>query len=142
MNMEQFEHALDRYGSDVSRWPPALRTEAARLVASDDGAGRRAAAAQQLEATLADAVKPMPVDAALIGRIMAGIDGGARPDVGLHATPRLAAWVGAAMIAFLSAGYVAGTLLPASDGEDTFASIMFGSAWVTDAETVDTGSLL
>ena len=38
-----------------------------------------------------------------------------------------AAWAGAAMIAFLSAGYVAGVMLPASEGEDTFAGLMFGS---------------
>ncbi len=142
MRIEQLEQAIDRYGGDLARWPDNLRTDAEALIARDTDAAKIVDDAARLEASLADALTPEPIDAALIGRIIAGIDSGAHATGGLRPTPRLAAWAGAAMIAFLSAGYVAGVMLPASEGEDTFAGLMFGSAWLSDTETSDAGSLL
>lgn len=142
MRIEQLEQAIDRYGGDFTRWPDNLRTDAKALIARDTDAAKIVDDAARLEASLVDALTPEPIDAALIGRIIAEIDSGARATGSLRPTPRLAAWAGAAMIAFLSAGYVAGVMLPASEGEDTFASLMFGSALLSDTETSDAGSLL
>jgi hypothetical protein len=74
----------------------------------------------------------------MLGRILAGIDERARPERALRPTRRLAALAGAAMAASLMIGYVAGVALPASDGEDTLAGLMFGSSSsaTTDAESV------
>jgi hypothetical protein len=142
MRIDEFERALDRYGGDVAKWPDGPRAEAEALMASNADAAAHAARAARLDGLLSETVRPTPVDAALIGKIVAGLDNGARPGVMLHPTPRLAAWAGAAMIAFLSAGYAAGLMLPASQGEDTFAGLMFGSGFATDSETADAGSVL
>ena len=142
MTIDQLERALDGYGGDLSRWPEAVRAEADALIAREPRAAKMAEHAARLHEILSETMKPLPVDAALIGRIIAGIDNGRHSAGGLRPTPRLAIWAGAAMIAFLAAGYVAGVLLPASDGEDAFASLMFGGAWVSDTDTADTGSLL
>lgn len=142
MRIDEFEQALDRYGGDVAKWPDGLRAEAEALTASDADAAVRAARAARLDDLLAEAVMPAPVDAALIGRIVAGLDNGVRHGVTLHPTPRLAAWAGAAMIAFLSAGYAAGLMLPTSQGEDTFAGLMFGGDLAADSETADAGGVL
>lgn len=144
MRMNDFERALDRYGGDLALWPDAPRAEAEALIARDAKAARLLAHAARLDGLLAEAMQPAPVDAALIGRVLAGIGNGngAHHDAVLRPTPRLAAWAGAAMIAFLTAGYVAGLMLPASQGEDTFAGLMFGSGWTTDSEAADSGSLL
>lgn len=142
MRIEQLQNALDRYGGDLRRWPPALGTEAKALIASDANAARLAADAARLDGLLAEAVRPTAVDAALIGRIMSGIDNGVRHDVALRPTPRLVAWVGAAMIVFLTVGYVAGLALPASQGEDALAGLMFGNSQTASDATSDSGSLL
>ena len=142
MRIDEFEQALDRYGGDVAKWPDGPRADAEALMASDAEAAARAARAARLDGLLAEAVRPAPVDAALIGRIVAGLENGARHDVALRPTPRLAAWATAAMIAFLSAGYAAGLMLPTSQGEDTFAGLMFGGDWAADSETADAGGVL
>jgi hypothetical protein len=142
MTIDELGKALDRYGGDLGRWPDALRGEAEALTARDATAASVLAQAARLDGLLADSVQPMPVDAALIGRIVAGIDDGVHREIALRPTPRLAAWAGVAMLAFLSAGYAAGLMLPASEGEDTFAGLMFGSGWTTESETTGAGSLL
>lgn len=144
MRIGDFEQALDRHGGDLARWPAGLRAEADVLIASDPHAARLAATASRLDAILADAIAPVPVDAALLGRIVSAVDGGAHPqhEAVLRPTPRLAAWAGAAMVVFLAAGYVAGLMLPASEGEDAFAGLMFGNSRTADTELADTGSTL
>jgi hypothetical protein len=142
MTLDEFGKALDRYGGDIGRWPDALRAEAEALTARDAEAAALLVQAARLDGLLAEAVQPIPVDAALIGRIVASIDDSMHRELALRPTPRLAAWAGVAMLAFLSAGYAAGLMLPASEGEDTFAGLMFGSGWTTDSEATDAGSLL
>jgi len=142
MTLDEFGKALDRYGGDLTRWPDALRTDAEALTARDAGAAALVAQATRLDGLLAEAMQPMPVDAALIGRIVAGIDDRVHHEIALRPTPRLAAWAGVAMLAFLSVGYAAGLMLPASQGEDTFAGLMFGSGWTTESDATDAGSLL
>jgi hypothetical protein len=141
MSIDQLEQALDRYGGDFGRWPPATRLEAEALIARDPAAAKIAAHAARLDGILSDALKPLPVDAALLGRILAGIGNG-HPAAGMRLTPRLAAWACAAMIAFLSAGYLAGVLLPASEGEDALAGLMFGGGWISETETIGAGDVL
>ena len=144
MRIEQLEQALDRYGGDLTRWPAPLRAEAETLITSNANAAKIAADVARLNAILADAIKPAAVNAALMGRIVAGIGNGIHREVALRPTPRFAAWAGAAMIAFLTAGYVAGIALPASQGEDALAGLMFGNSRTTsDADTAaDSGSVL
>ena len=142
MTMDEFGKALDRYGGDLARWPNALRGEAEALTARDVEAAALLAQSARLDDLLAEAMRPLPVDAALIGRIVAGIDDGVHHEIALRPTPRLAAWAGVAMLAFLSVGYAAGLMLPASQGEDTFAGLMFGSGWTTESDATDAGSLL
>lgn len=126
MRIEELERALDRYGGDLGRWPVDLRAAAETLIAGDEDAARMAAAARQLDTLLLEAVEPMPVNSALIGRIVSGLGSDAHENAAIRPTPRFAVWVGVAMIAFLSSGYAAGLALPASSGEDTFADLMFG----------------
>ena len=139
MRIEQLEEALDRYGGDLDRFPAALRAEAEALIAADAGAARIAADAARLDGVLAEAVRPMAVDAALIGRIVAGVRGDAEPELRLRPTRRLAAVAGAAMVAFLATGYAVGLALPASQGEDAFAGLIFGNS---STSTSDAGDVL
>lgn len=142
MTMDELGKALDRYGGDLRLWPDVLRAEAEASAARDAEAAALLAEAARLDDLLAEAVQPMPVDAALIGRIVASAGDGVHREIALQPTPRLAAWAGVAMLAFLSAGYAAGLMVPASEGEDTFAGLMFGSGWTTESDTTDAGSLL
>ena len=142
MRIEHLQAALDRYGGDLARWPAAERAEAEALVASDAKAAALVAAARRLDGALAEAMRPMPVDAALIGRIVAGIGATGHHDVAVRPTRRLFAWAGAAMVAFLVTGYAVGLALPASQGEDAFAGLMFGNSTSSDASASDSGSAL
>lgn len=147
MNTSELDRGLERFGGNLARWPAALRAEAERLIGSDPEAARLAAAANRLDALLAETVEPRPVDAALLGRIMAEAGGRAvvNHDPALRPTPRFAAFAGAAMVAFLAAGYVAGLILPATDNEDVYAGLMFGNSRTvtdTDAAATDSGGTL
>jgi hypothetical protein len=110
------------------------------LIAANPLASREASAAARLDALLAESVHPLPVDAGFLGRVIAATGGSPRHERAIRATPRLAAWAGAAMIALLVAGYAAGMAVPQNDGEDAFAGLMFGNP--SFASDTDTGSLL
>ena len=138
MRIEQLEEALDRYGGDLARFPASLRAEAETLIATDASAARIAAVAARLDGALYDAVRPIPMDAAIVGRIVASIGDGGSHDVVIRPTRRFAAIAGAAMVAFLATGYAVGLALPASQGEDAFAGLMFGNS----ATTTETGDVL
>ena len=143
MRIEQLEQGLDRYGGNLARWPAAMRGEAEALIAGDKQAAKLATLAARLESTLADGVRPMEVGTALIGRIVAETSGShvlASHDVTVRPTGRLAAFAGAAMVAFLITGYAVGLALPASQGEDAIAGLVFGNS--DTASTTDTGSVL
>jgi hypothetical protein len=139
MRIEQLQEALDRYGGDLGRWPASARAEAEALLARDPEAARMAGDAVRLNALLAEAVQPLPVDAGFIGRVIAGVSSGGHRDVPLHPTPRLAAWAGAATVALLVTGYAVGLAMPQSQGEDVFAGLVFGDSSASD---VDSGSVL
>ena len=139
MNMNQFEEALSRYGADPGRWPAADRVACEALIASDPSAARLLDEALRLDRLLARSVEPLPVDAAILGGIIAGIGDGRYRDQTLRPTRRLAVWAGAAMAASLVVGFIAGVALPANQGEDTLAGLMFGTNTTT---TTDSGSVL
>ncbi len=127
MTRDQFNAALDRHGGDLSRWPAALRQEAGTLVAGDAGAAADLARAERLDALLAAATAPSPVDAALIGRIVS------RPatthgEAVLRPTRRLIGFAAAAMAATLAVGFIAGALLPADQSSDAIAALLFSGA--------------
>ena len=139
MNMEQFEDMVSRHGADLARWPLAERAAAEALIATDNHAASLHAQAKRLDALIGEAARPVALDSAAIGRIMAGVGNGQHHDLTLQPTRRLMAWAGAAMAVFLVAGFAAGVALPASQGEDTLAGLMFGASSVA---TGDTGSVL
>lgn len=141
MNIEQLEQALDRCGGDLARWPAALRAEAEMIAASDPRAAELIDALSKLDGALAEAMRPMSMDAALIGRIVSGIGTMDHHDLIVRPTRRLVAWAGAVTVAFLVTGYAVGIALPASQGEDAFAGLMFGNSAATTIDS-DSGSVL
>jgi hypothetical protein len=141
MKIEQLEQALDRYGGELTRWPAALRAEAEALAVGDAKAAKLIGTSLKLDGTLAEAMRPMHVDAAMIGRIVSGISTAGYHDVAVRPTRRLFAWAGAATVAFLVTGYAAGIALPASQGEDAIAGLMFGNSGTTATDS-DSGSVL
>lgn len=128
MNRQQFDEALAAYGADFARWPDALGTAGAAFAAGDLHARRSFAVAQRLDALLAETVRPATVDAATVGRIMAGISARHERETAVRPTGRLVAWAGAAMAIFLVAGFVLGLAIPAANDDDNaLATLMFGS---------------
>ncbi len=138
MRIEELERTLDRYGGDMDRWPGELHEAANLLIAESGEAARLVEAAQRIDAILAETVRPVAVDAALMGRIASGMH--AHHEIALRPSGRLAAFVGAAMVAFLVTGYAVGLALPTSQGEDTIAGLMFGDSSSTSFS--DSGSAL
>ena len=139
MRPDQFEEALSRYGGDLDTWPAATRAAARALAAGDARAARMLADAVRLDQALGEIASAKPVDAALIGGIVAGIGNGRHHDVTVRPTGRLMAWSGAAMALFLFVGFAIGVAVPADQGDDALAGLMFGaspSAVITDGGDV------
>jgi hypothetical protein len=139
MNVEKLEETLSRFGSNLARWPADERAAAETLIASDAAAAKLHNDAARLDALLGEAMRPVAMNSAALGRIMAGIATNQHHEVALQPTRRLFAWAGAAMTLFLVAGFAAGLAIPSSQGDDTLAGLMFGSSTAT---TTDTGSIL
>ncbi|HEY5082126.1 MAG TPA: hypothetical protein VII91_09465 [Bauldia sp.] len=145
MKIKELEQAVDRFGGALGRWPTTLRAEAEALIANDRTAAAIFDVAARLDGALARAMEPMALDAALMGRIVAGLDNGLHHQVAVRPTRRLVAWAGAAMVAFLVTGYAVGLALPTTQDDDTIATVIFGdSAASVDGNTAtsDSGSLL
>ncbi len=140
MNLERFEETLSRLGGDLTRWPAAERDEAEGLIAAEPQAATLHAQAARLDAAVGAVMAPVAMDAAAMGRIMAGIEHNRHRDLTLQPTRRLFAWASAAMVVFLVAGFAAGVAIPSNQGEDTLAGLMFGSSG--SATTSDLGSVL
>ena len=137
MRREEFEAALERYGARIERWPEALRAPARDRMKTDPAAARALQALRAAEEDIARAVAPQEVDAALVGRVVASVTRG--PDgaeTTVRPTPRLFAWAGAATAASLMLGFALGLSLPATDGEDAVAGIVFGAAYAGDEDGV------
>jgi len=124
MTRDQFDAGLDRYGGDLSRWPPALRQQAEALTAADSQAAAALTAARRLDTLLTEVAAPTAADAALIGRIVSR-GRQARSETVLKPTRRLAAWATAGVAATLMIGFIAGALIPADQSNDAIAGLMF-----------------
>jgi hypothetical protein len=72
-------------------------------------------------------MQPSRVDAATVGRIMAGINAKHARDMAVRPTRRLFAWAGAAMAVFLVAGFAIGLAVPSGGSDDdAYAALLFG----------------
>jgi hypothetical protein len=140
MNLERFEETLSRLGGNLTRWPERERSEAQALIAAEPEAATLHRQTAALDALIGAAMAPVTMDAAAIGRVIAGIDHDRHRDVTLQPTRRLFAWASAAMVVFLVAGFAAGAALPSNQGEDTLAGLVFGSS--ATSYTADSGSVL
>ena len=140
MDLERFEETLSRLGGDLKRWPPSERAQAEALIAAEPRAAELHAQATRLDALIGATVAPVAMDAAQMGRIMAGIDRHKHRDLTLQPTRRLFAWASAAMAVFLVVGFAAGVAIPSSQDADTLAGLMFGSSG--SSYTVNSGSVL
>jgi hypothetical protein len=139
MTVEDFGTTLDRLGSDLSRWPEALRHAAETLVARDAAAAKRLAEARRLHELLGAALTPAPVDAAQVGRILARVQADGRgAEQPLKVGSRFYAWTGGGLAACLAAGFIIGHAVPAGYGDQEIAELLFSdlafSAFATGAE--------
>jgi hypothetical protein len=126
MTVEDFGTALDRLGSDLARWPEALRHEAEALVARDAAAARRLAEARRVHDLLGAALAPAPVDAAQVGRILARVrSDGPGAEQPLKVGSRFYAWAGGGLAACLAAGFIIGHAVPAGYGDQEIAQLLF-----------------
>lgn len=83
MSLADFEHLLEVYGSDRTRWPIAVRASAAACVASSAAARRLLSEAEALDALLLRSEDPdKQAVSALVERIVAA--SGATPRVPAH----------------------------------------------------------
>ncbi len=142
MTEKELEVALDRYGGRLDGWPAALRAEAESLAAANRQAAEAIAAAARLDAVLSQAMQPLQIDAAFLGRIMTHAGETPHHEVAIRATPRFVAWAGAAMVAFLVTGYAVGVTLPQAQDADMLAGLMFGSDTTDTVAAGDTGDQL
>jgi hypothetical protein len=140
MNLERFEETLSRLGGDLTRWPERERKAAEALIAGEPEAATLHRQAAALDALIGAAVAPVAMDAAAIGRVIAGIDHGRHCDLTLQPTRRLFAWTSAAMLMFLVAGFAAGLALPSSDDNSALAGLVFGAGGTSTYST--SGSVL
>jgi hypothetical protein len=92
------------------------------------------AAAQRLDELIAEAAGPAPIDAALAGRIAAGLTG-RREGAPFRPTGRLLALASAAMAVLFVVGFAAGLTIDTGIGDDPAAQLLFGG-------TIDAGDFL
>jgi hypothetical protein len=128
MRLEIFEDGLDRYGGDLAKWPAELREEAETLVAGNAAAARLLAQSQRLDGLLMAATRPLTMDSAALGKILAVTGNGGHHPVVVRPTGRLIGWASAAMVVWLVAGFAAGLAVPQNSGEDAIAGLVFGSS--------------
>ena len=104
MTREEFDEALLRHGADLTRWPPREAEAARQLVAADREAAKMLADFAMFEQTVADAVRPPPLGAAEIGRVLTALEETSdtwRPGRGF--------WIAGASVSLLS--FTAGAVL-------------------------------
>jgi hypothetical protein len=128
MNRTEFEEAITFYGADLTRWPAEVAERGRVLVAKDSAAARMLEQAERLDTLLRDSVRPGVVDAALIGRIIAGPPKAAGREMIVRPTGRLFAWASGAMAMFLVVGFVLGMSMPIPvQDDDGLSVLLFGA---------------
>src|SRR5262245_9390793 len=118
MNRAEVDDRVARFGVDFARCPPALAYGARTLVERDAGAAAASAPTACLDVLLKEIVRTVAVDAATIGRIIAGINIGRSHETALRPTGRLFAWAGATMAVFLVVGFALGMAIPTVSDDD------------------------
>lgn len=73
MDIETFEHALDRHGPDLDRWPDIHAAEARSLLESSEHARDLLVEARELDAALLDVLSNVPAPLGLKTRILANL---------------------------------------------------------------------
>jgi hypothetical protein len=126
MTRDGFEHALAVHGADFARWPPDLGAAARAFASRDPDAAALLASAARLDALLVATVRPAHVDAATVGRIIAGVSGTLPAGTAVRPTGRLFAFAGVSMAVFLVAGFVLGLAVPFGSDDDTLSGLIFG----------------
>lgn len=113
MNRAELEAGLDRWGGDLSAWPPAAAQAARALIGRDDDARRLWQAATRIDDHLA-ASRAHSAPGHLAGRISAGLDTAPRRGDALETAIGWLTgnrWRPAVLGALLTlAGYLAGVL--------------------------------
>lgn len=141
MTREEFAALLDRFGAEPSGWP-AEHVDAARaLVAADAVARSELAAARRVAEMVGRAAAPAPVDAALVGRVLARVNGDRRSRENVvRLTPRFAFAGVTGLVLCLAVGVAIGLVVPGPvvDPGDEIAVILLG---VDESETLP-GDLL
>ena len=67
MTLARFQHALDAYGADLSRWPQSQRIAAERLMAFDPAAAAAFAQARALDALIARGMLESDTQVVIVG---------------------------------------------------------------------------
>lgn len=73
MDLVDFEHALDRHGADLARWPAMLAPQARELLESSASARRLHEEARRLESFLEEMLPDVPVPLGLKTRVLANV---------------------------------------------------------------------
>ncbi|MCY3818620.1 MAG: hypothetical protein OXH52_04545 [Gammaproteobacteria bacterium] len=124
MTSREFRECLDRYGSDLERWPDGQRA-VGRAFAGTAGGRRQLDAARAFDALLAETL-PVPEPIGLKERILANLSAAGRPI-------DLASWLFAPLwrpvalaVAPLALGFTVGFTYPETDSlEEAVAVIAF-----------------
>lgn len=74
MTRAELDAALLRFGADLDRWPQKLAESARHLAAGDREAAAMLARSAAFEETVRAAIRPPPLGAAEIGRILAAAE--------------------------------------------------------------------
>jgi hypothetical protein len=148
-SLAALEQALERYGSDRTRWPAPVRRAVAGLLTENAGAQRRLAEAEALDRLLDLMPEPQVETRALADRIMAAVEaeqpaGGSAAPVARVAWARLARdgagretpWPAAALLA---ASLVLGAFIGLSSPLDTAFETVVVEA--SDETSTDPGQI-
>lgn len=136
MSLTAFDEALDRYGPQLARWPAPARAAAERLMAADERARALHAEAARLQDLLAQAARPQPLAAPVIGRLTAALARRRRGDddiiLGL-ARPRAAFGLTVvAAVVFALGALTAGDIGAAADDSDIAAISLDQGGWMEE----------
>ncbi|MCX5513235.1 hypothetical protein [Kaistia algarum] len=107
--IRRLEHGLDRWGSELGRWPEAERITAERLLISSQPARRIHEAARRVDGALFDLMRE---DTLSVRRFA--------PRAAIVQRPsfrRIATWGSVGLAASLVAGFVMGSVVPPPDEE-------------------------